>query len=174
MPITYVNIASTTLGSNQNTVTFSSISSAYTDLVVRISARSTRSGATFASLYGTFNNAAGLTSNTSLIGSGSTATNLRDSNSNDLYLDVSLPGATATASTFGNAEIYIGNYTSTSPKQCFSFAVMETNSGTAYMNCSATLVRSTSGINSIVFNTQNTAANFVAGSSFYLYGIKNS
>jgi hypothetical protein len=174
MPATYVNIATTTLGSNQNTIVFSSIPQTYTDLVLRISARSTRSGATFGSMQSQPNNAAGLISNTMIGGNAATAQYSRDSFTNDINMYESITAATATANTFGNGELYIPNYTSTGNKQSYYFGVQETNAATALLYNVATLIRSTVGITSLTLTAQAGVSNFVAGSTFYLYGIKNS
>lgn len=174
MPATYVNIATTTLGSNQNTITFSSIPQTYNNLVLRISARSTRSGATFGSMQAQVNNASGVISNTMIGGNGSTVQFSQDSFTSDINMYESIPAATATANIFGNGELYIPNYTSTATKQTYYFGVQETNSATALMFAVSTAIRSTVGITSITLTAQATVSNFLAGSSFYLYGIKNT
>jgi hypothetical protein len=79
----------------------------------------------------------------------------------------------STADTFGNGELYIPNYASSLNKQISEFGVNENNSSTASLNIGATYWRNTAVINTIIFYPYN-SSNFVAGSSFYLYGISNA
>jgi hypothetical protein len=82
----------------------------------------------------------------------------------------SVNAANATADTFSNQEIYIPNYTVSQNKASGSFGASENNATSAQIGAIASLWSDTSAITSIgIFST-----NLVAGSSFYLYGIKNS
>jgi hypothetical protein len=86
----------------------------------------------------------------------------------------SVNGASSTSSTFSNGELYIPSYTASQNKPIGMFAVTETNaSDDAYKSVGAGLIRETGAISSIVLNLI-TGPNFVSGSSFFLYGIKNS
>ena len=79
----------------------------------------------------------------------------------------------STASTFSNSEFYIPNYLSTNPKPSYIFSVTETSAERVDgMAVNAGLYRGTSAISSISISALGTG--FVSGSSFYLYGIKNS
>jgi len=83
--------------------------------------------------------------------------------------------AACTASTFASGEIYIPNYAGGLAKSVSAASVTEHNggaSGDAYIVALAGLWSLTSAITSIELLSQ--VANFVTGSSFYLYGIKNS
>ena len=82
-------------------------------------------------------------------------------------------GSTATSSTFSNAEFYIPSYTASQNKPMSEFNVSENNDTTAYISAVAGLWSNTAAITSIVLNSIN-SANFVSGSSFYLYGLKAS
>jgi hypothetical protein len=78
------------------------------------------------------------------------------------------------ANTFGSAEIYIPSYTASQNKPLSTFGVVENNSaagGDTEIDAWANLYRDTAAISSIAINAR---ATFAAGSSFYLYGIKNS
>lgn len=176
MALTYVNIASTTLGSSQTTVTFSGISSAYTDLELRISARTDRSAFPSDQISIRLNNVA--TNNnygrTSLNAGGTSFSS--NNAANISYVDIT--GATATTSTtntFGSCNVYLANYTTTTTsKQLAMLAVTEISSATSntLTSVAGTFVPS-SVINRIDISTL-VGTNFIAGSSFYLYGIKNS
>jgi len=169
---TYTLISSNVLSSSAASVTFSSIPSTYTDLVLRISARDTNTGAIIGSATFTFNGSSGsLYSITKLIGDGSAASSSRRSSitSDEFYY----PGANAgmSTNTFGSAEIYIPSYTASQNKPFSTFAVTENNSTTAgnsEIDAWANLYRDTAAISSIAINAYVT---FAIGSSFYLYGI---
>jgi hypothetical protein len=104
-----------------------------------------------------------------LYGNGSAAYSSANSNqSATIAPDFGLDGSTSTATTFGNAEIYIPNYTSTTSKPLSGFGVSETNATAASMAVIAGLYRNSTAIASI---TLTCFGNFVTGSSFYLYGI---
>jgi len=177
MANTYVLISSTTLNSTTGTVTFSSIPSTYTDLVLRASARvSTSAGSEVGEAY--FNNTSGNGnySNTFLRGSGSAALSSRNSaNSTRWDLNAVYDDAGNTANTFTNLEWYIANYTSSLNKSSSWFSVQENNSSAAFLLVEALYWSNTSAINSVSVRPQNFGSfGFVSGSSFYLYGIKNS
>jgi len=82
---TYTPIATTTLGSAQSSVTFSSISGSYTDLILVMSAQYTTSGQKDSWLR--FNSdATSVYSRTWIEGTGSAAASGRASNENRLYI----------------------------------------------------------------------------------------
>ena len=144
MANTYVLINSSTVGSGGvSSVTFSSIPAIYTDLKVIASARTTTSSVSD-EFYVQFN---GLTTNLtykSLIGITNTSTAVSNTSSSG-YFD----GDTATANTFGNAEIYIPNYTSSNYKSVSVDSVNENNSTTTRPTLNTTLWSSTAAITSI-------------------------
>lgn len=79
-------------------------------------------------------------------------------------------GGTATSNTFSNTEFYIPNYTSSNYKSVVIDSVGENNATTAYTGLNAGLYSSNSAISTItVFPFSG--PNWVAGSSFSLYGI---
>jgi hypothetical protein len=160
MANTYEIIDKTILGSTAASVTFTAIPSTYTDLLVKVSSRNTSSSEIFD--FG-FN---GVTTNQSSVylnGSGSAAT----SATYTLFGRSVQTGATA--STFSNNEIYIPNYAGSTFKSVSIDAVNENNATGAFSSLVAGLWSSTAAITSITFT-----ASFDTGSSFYLYGIKNS
>jgi hypothetical protein len=160
MANTYTLIDKAILGTTASSVTFTAIPSTYTDLLVKVSSRNTSSSEIFD--FG-FN---GVTTNQSSIylnGSGSAAT----SATYTLFGRSVQTGATA--STFSNNEIYIPNYAGSTFKSVSIDAVNENNATGAFSSLVAGLWSSTAAITSITFT-----ASFDTGSSFYLYGIKNS
>jgi hypothetical protein len=175
MPSTYTLISSNVLASSASSVTFSAIPGTYTDLVVRISARSDDSSNNSNSIRLYFNGNTGTVySFTRILSDGTTVTSYRTpANGDELYFNNGINSATSTASTFSNAEIYISNYTSSNNKSVAGFQVTEKNTAASYMGITAGLAQITSAITSMEV-TLNPGQSYVSGSSFYLYGIKNS
>ena len=173
---THVLIASQTLASSAASVTFSSIPQTYTDLVLRVSARTDRSGQQSDGLIWYYNTTSGSASAsyTTLYGSGSAAASSRNNGNFGELADYTTDGATSTANSFGNLELYIPNYTTTGTKPASAFGVTETNATTAYMGATAALFASSIGAVTSLLIYPGWSTNFVSGSSFYLYGIKNS
>lgn len=172
MANTYVLIASNTLSSSAASVTFSSIPATYTDLVLKISAKSDRANNNDdIKLY--FNTDTGANySRTYLLGNGATASSSRNSATGYLAIDSGSNGGSE-ANTFSSTEIYIPNYRSSTFKPVGSMQVQEANSTTARIFANAGLWSQTGAITSIGIYIW-TGPNFVSGSSFFLYGIKNS
>jgi hypothetical protein len=158
---TYTPIATNTLTSAQADVTFSSISGSYTDLVVVINTSlSSSSGA----IQGIINADTGSNySFTRLRGNGSSASSDRVSNTSTMFL-----GATST--TQSHSVIYFQNYSNTTTFKTSLLKESDTNSN---IGAVINLYRSTSAITSIKF-INNAATNFVAGSTFTLYGIASA
>jgi hypothetical protein len=175
MANTFTLISETVLSSSQATITFSSITSTYTDLVVRASVRCNGTGFpdTNDNLRFWFNNSlTNIYSNTYLEGTGSTT----GSNTNSLSFikgNYSANGSTSTSNTFSNIELYIPSYTVSQNKPLSLMTAQENNTTAAYIVATAGLFRSTTAISRIDIDSQN-GNSFVSGSSFYLYGIKNS
>lgn len=173
MSATYIPIASTTLSTSAASVTFSSIPATYTDLVVKASIRSGRS-ANFYSLKLIINGStSSVYSRTYLNDGGGTPLSGRSSATTQSLSYESINADTSTANTFANVEYYFPYYTSSSNKPNSYFGVAETNSSTASMTAQANLVQITSAITSLEFSFPD-ASNFASGSTFHLYGIKNS
>jgi hypothetical protein len=172
MANTYTLIASNTLGSDTASITFSSIPSTYTDLVLKASIRTTRSSSIDFLAVQFNSDTATNYSRITLGGSGSGYSS--EISSSATYLNSGhVDAASATASTFSNTELYIPSYNSTSNKPLSTFNAQENNNLGAYISSIAGLYRGSSGISSIYLYSVN-ATNFVSGSSFFLYGIKNS
>ena len=162
MANTYTLIASNTLGSSAASVTFSAIPQTYTDLVLRVSARSSTTNNAQVSFNGVTTNR----SYTMLRGE-STVGNERGASMPIIGLTTS----DFTANTFNSYELYFPSYTAANFKPLSSIGTEENNSSSNFENrIAAALWSDTSAITSITIN----GGDFVSGSSFYLYGIKNS
>ena len=173
MANTYTLISSNTLTSSAATVTFSSIPATYTDLVLRLSARKSAGGDTFKVQFNS--DTATNYSNITVIGNGVTASSTRV-NSQVYVRAYGANESTFTANSFGSSDVYIPSYLVSQNKPIANFGVTENNSAAAdasFVNASAGLWRNTAAITSIVI-TDPGASTFAIGSSFYLYGIKNS
>ena len=176
MASTLVALQTVTVGAGgAASVTFSSIPQTYTDLVVKISARST--GSADDNMRLNFNNSSTIINyNRNLWGNGSSALSESVSGSDKLIGDYAsgyLPNSSTTASTFGNFEITIPNYTVSTYKSVSIDNVSENNSASTYIRTSlgAGLWQNTDAITSIVITNFN---NFTQYSTFTLYGVYKS
>jgi hypothetical protein len=169
MPNTYTLIASSTVGSGgAATITFSSIASTYTDLLLVSSLRSNGSF-TNQDLVLTFNGSSANLSQIFLIGTGSV---LIGSGSTDFF-GGTVNGATSTADTFSNNSVYIPNYTNTTANKSGSIdGVRENNATNTSTYLGAGLRSNTAAITSITLGLSSD--NFVQYSTAYLYGIVKS
>lgn len=174
MPTTYQLISSVTVASATANVTFSSIPGTFTDLEVRYTARDT-SDTPLTEIVTTFNGESSsgtLLSSTILLGEGSLGVLSRRYSSQGYPRHMMNEPSTYTANTFSIGSFYLLNYTSTTFKQMSLFGTSENNAtDNTAMNASAALYRNTAAVTSINLKSAST---FVAGSTFYLYGIKNS
>ena len=167
-------IASTTVGvAGSATIDFTSIPSTYTDLCLKVSLR-TLNAAAYNSASVTFNGSGAGYSEINLYGNSSGAVSLSNSGAQIDYLWVD--ATTATASTFGNSEIYIPNYAGSTNKSVSFDITTENNASavnTAFAGIMAGLWSNTAAINRVTI-TAGSASTFVQYSTAYLYGIKNS
>jgi hypothetical protein len=169
MAVTYKAIATVTVGSGgAANIEFTSIPGTYTDLSLRLSLRSTQN-AVVEGVVVRFNNdtTSGNYSHRRIYGNGASA--VSDTSGVPVFMD----GATASASTFANNEIYIPNYAGSTNKSWSADLAHENNATTAYVSMVAGLWSNTNAITSIKLTSEN-AANFVQYSTATLYGIKNS
>ena len=173
MPSTYTLISSNVLTSSAASVTFSAIPSTYTDLVVKLSARDDSAGQTVQLGIQFNSNTSSIYSNTIIRGSGSAVISERNSSTTSTRV-FNINGDATTSNTFGSGEIYIPNYTGTTQKPLSGFGATENNATQAFIFGGAGLANLTSAITSITLFNNGGTSNFMTGSSFYLYGIKNS
>jgi hypothetical protein len=162
MPATYEPIATNTLGSAAASVTFSSISGSYTDLVLITSTASDISSGQ-GHILCRFNSDSGSNySVTYLYGTGSSAVSGRDINQTGAFI------GRHEETEFGTGITHIQNYANTTTyKTVLSRGGIAGQILIAYANT----WRSTAAITSITL-TPNAASNFDSGSTFTLYGIK--
>ena len=171
MANTFVKIASTTVGSGgAATIDFTSIPSTYTDLIVKLSSRST-TGTT--AVGATLNSDTGSNyTERQLEGSG-TGVSSTSGTFSLMRIGSSNGGTDTTSNTFASSELYIPNYAGSNNKSASTDAVTEDNSSVAYATLRALLWNNTSAITSISLkNTNNN--NFVQYSTATLYGIKKN
>ena len=169
MPATYTLIASNTLSSAAASVTFSAIPNTYTDLLLRVSIRTDENQKRNLTRL-VINDIASSYSRTALTTSSGTAISFRASNQT-LWQYSDATSALATSNTFGSVEVYIPNYNSSANKVASAFGVSEDNTANdPSIGVTALLLSDTSAITSLECRN----VNFVSGSSFFLYGIKNS
>ena len=161
MSATYEPIATQTLGSSASSVTFSSISQTYTDLVLIMNFAS---GINDNDVYARINgDTTSSYSHTSLRGNGSAASS--GIGSNLTYLRV----GNMSGSNVGQNNIII-NFLNYSNTTTFKAVLNRGNNPLLLIEAYVNLWRSTSAINSITVLTQT--GSFSTGSTFTLYGIK--
>lgn len=151
-------------------ITFNSIPQTFTDLMIAISARESAATPYAGTSVRLNNDASALYSITLLDGYGAVASS-RTTSADSLFPVPHIPGGTATANTFGNAQIYLPNYTSSNFKSLILDAVSENNSSAGFAfqtGLSAGLYRSTSAITAFRCIASST---FAQNSTFTLYGI---
>jgi hypothetical protein len=166
MANTYVAIASTTVGSGGvNSVDFTSIPQTYTDLVVKISVRSSNDTLGFNM---NINNSSSSISSRWIEGTGSGVSSYTSANSQVGYQNRNA----ATASTFANVEIYISDYTSSNNKSYSGEGVTENNATLAFQYFVSLLRSNTAAIDRLTFVHPDAGQTFVQYSTFTIYGIK--
>ena len=166
MPTTYEAIATVTVGSGgASSMDFTSIPSTYTDLLIKVSARSNQTN-----VVRSFN----VKPNSTDI----TARRLGAEGSpfaaySDTTISVYIPASGATSDTFGNCEIYIPNYASSTTYKSLSIDTTTENNGTSSgLSLQAGLYSSNTAITSVALVIN--LGLFVQHSTATLYGIKNS
>jgi hypothetical protein len=181
MPNTYTELATQTLGTAASTVTFSSIPSGYTDLVLQCSLRadtSTFNNMNFPLLRLNGDSTSGLYSVTNLYarntGGGDTAASQRASNQNEINFGGVATSAMASG-IFSTYQIQLQNYANTSVFKTF-LARIGTGGNLTAMDgvwASVGLWRNTNAITSLSL-TATSSGSFQIGSTFSLYGIANA
>lgn len=159
---TYSTIATTTLGSSTNTVTFSSIPSTYTDLILVTWVNPTSGGNAF-KMYFNSDNAGTTYSQTYIVGNGSTITSVRNVNEpNCRFFDNPNPTANVLLIT------HIMSYANTN---VFKTVLSRNNAAASSVEANVNLWRSTAAINSLTVFFDTSTNPMLSGSTFTLYGI---
>ncbi len=161
MPATYEPIATTTLGSAAATVTFTSISGSYTDIVAVFNGTNATSSN---GLRIRINGDTGSNySATILYGTGSSASSSFGTNETSAALGGDVGSTQATVI------IHLQNYSNTTT---YKTMLGRGSSAGTWADANVALWRSTAAITSIQFRLGAGTSNFGAGSTFTLYGIK--
>jgi hypothetical protein len=160
MANTFQALATVTVGSPTALIDFTSIPQSYTDLAVKISARTPAVTSQLDVLID-MNASVNQTNWRIVQGDGSGAYSVTASNT------------LGTANMFCNVEIYIPNYTSSNQKSYSSDSSMENNTTSSYNEFIAGLYTQTTAITSIRLSVTS-GNNFSQYSTATLYGIKNS
>lgn len=173
MPVTFNKIASVAVGSGGTaSIDFSSIPQTYTDLCIKISARTNR--ATPQDSFRITLNATNASYSYARLYSDGSAGPGADVSSGDSYLTGGYTnGNTGTANTFGSTEVYFSNYTTSSNKSVISDGVSENNATTAYVGLVAASWSNSAAITSIKLESA-TGATILQHSTATLYGISKS
>ena len=156
---TYEAIATTTLGSAASSVTFSSISGSYTDLVLIATPIYSTTAASYLYLN---NDTAGNYSATWVYGTGSAAGSYRVSNTT-FIMNYFNNGSSDTP----NQIINLQNYSNTTT---YKTVLIRNNNAAQGTDAAVGLWRNTAAISTITIQT--TTGNYSTGSTFSLYGIK--
>lgn len=172
MAITYEPISTTTLGSAQTSVTFSSISGTYTDLVLVCFAQSTSTSPTDTRYRLRFNSDTGTNySTTYLYGNGSGAGSARDTTRAQIDNATQL----SYASEFTPILFNIMNYANTTTYKTVLQRAGQQNNVSGYsgalVGTAVSLWRSTSAITSVEISAF-VNGQFNTNSTFTLFGIK--
>jgi hypothetical protein len=172
MATTYTLISSVTVGSGgAASMTFSSIPSTYTDLLVKMSVRNGTNTETVGSVFFNSDTTDSNYRYRRLLGDGSSVSSL--SGSNPYWFYMSTTGDTA--NTFANCEIYIPNYAGSTQKSISSDIVTENNGTSALAVLTAGLWTNTAAITTIQVRPYAAGGgNFAQYSTAYLYGISNA
>ena len=172
MPTTYEPIATTTLGSAQSSITFSSISASYTDLVVVLSnVVCSVNSSNLLLAVGTGNSIDGGSnySYTNLTGDGTTARSNRASNQTKILIGYWQAASNSTS--YPSQAIYhIQNYSNTTTYKTVIGRGTVVNSTGGEVSAVVGLWRNTAAINTIQLYPDT--GNYNAGTIATLYGIK--
>lgn len=160
MTSTYEPITTQTLGSNQSSITLSSIPQTYTDLIVIASGESTSGG----SMLTRFNSDTGSNySTTYLYGTGSGAASASNTNQSVGIFMMRTP-----TNALGGGILHINNYSNTTT---YKTGLSRSIGYDPIVWLSCGLWRSTAAISTITF-TDESSGNFKTGFTVTLYGIK--
>jgi len=166
---TYTPIASQTLTSTSNSITFSSIAATYTDLILMGQAgNSTYTMNDWTDMRIRFNSDTGSNySFTELLGSGSVAVSTRATSAT--YIRAGMYAISNNSNYFSSFMYQINNYSNTTTyKTLLGWSGIPQGNG--YVDASIGLWRSTSAINSITVLNDNSWP-YMVGTTLTLYGI---
>ena len=169
MASTYEPIATTTLGSDTATISFTSIPGTYTDLRLVLVARTDRASTGNDTVLLRFNSDSGTNySYTSITGNGTTATSSLSSTVAQIIAGYA-PRNNNTSGIFGLTTVDIFSYAGSTYKTALCTGNSDLN-GSGEVNRTVGLWRSTSAITSVTFSLSSTFK-YLTGSTATLYGI---
>lgn len=170
MANTYKALSTVTVGAGgAASITFSNIPQTYTDLIIQVSGRDTRSNLTddFALLI---NGSSTTYTYQAIVGTGSTASG----NTNTFSVGGIWNGNTSTASVFGNATLLIPNYASSNPKMISSDSVMENNATFSEQWINALFWNTSAPVTSLTIQGNGAGSTVLQHSTATLYGVFNA
>ena len=176
MANTYVVIATTTVGSGgTSSIDFTSIPATYTDLLIKLSARTNLASSAYEQLGIQLNGSTASNYQAKLLyGIPTTVGSANSGTVNAMAYAGYATASTATANTFGNIEIYIPNYAGSTAKSVSIDGVSENNATDAIATLTAGFWSLTNAITSIKIIGNGGGGTFQQYSTATLYGIKNS
>jgi len=152
-------------------IEFASIPQTYTDLLLKVSGRGSRTGNDGGDdAYMQFNGYTTGYTNQKLRGYGTNASS--SSSSSEIGCYFVIDNVSATASTFGNTELYIPNYTSSNNKSVSSDSVAENNQTNSFLFLVASLWSNTNAITSIIIRPDTQP--WLEHTTATLYGITSA
>lgn len=169
-------ISSTTLTSDTASVSFTSIPNTYGHLRLIASARNAKASVYYADLYVQFNDDTGNNYSYSYYQGKGADTNptFTQATSDDVYGGrLTTPAASATSDVYGLADLIIPAYGGSLNKGMITYTASENAGSTAAISQVCSYWNNTAAITSIILK-EDSGANIVSGSKFYLYGLKNS
>lgn len=173
MATTMKLIGKSVLGSAAASIEFTSIPGTMTDLYLICTTRNSGAGTGNGQINITFNSSTSGYSYRRLMGGGNPQAASSANASSLSALDVSTFTAASdgqTANTFSSTEVYIPNYAGSTNKSVSATTVNENNAVEAYMVVYAGLWANTAAITTVKV-ADRSGYNFMANSSFFLYGI---
>ena len=174
MANTYFLIATVNVTSAVSTIQFNSITNTYTDLLLKMSIR--QNASSNGSQIGVrFNSNTANYGRQGFYSNGSAIDTPQGRNENFARFGFA-QSSTFTANTFGSYEMYITSYASASNyKNWHTHSTSESNTSTVYgQGIWSGIWQYISAINSITIQDLSTNTDIAAGSTAYLYCIKNS
>ena len=164
MPATYDKIQTYTVPTATSSVTLSTISGAYTDLILVAGVQASTSGQGLSMQFN--GDTSSLYSATALRGNGSAVVSFRQSNNNNTLLSNIAEPPT------GSQGVYIAQFLNYSNTTTYKTVLVRSNSAGFGVETFVDLYRSTNAISSIKIDISG--GNISVGSTFTLYGIKSA
>lgn len=148
-------------------IEFTGIAGTGKDLLVLVNARAVNA-AVANNLVVRFNSSTSSYDNRRLLGDGSSASSNSTSGGSGFFVSNSLPAASATASTFGNAAIYVSNYAGSTSKSVSADGVSENNATEAYQTLLAGLWGNSAAITTVTISSGANLAEFSSASLYII------